>query len=242
MGVLGKRGGSQSARNNEQHRQLLDATLALLAEGAPYAELTVQLIAARADVSRPTFYAHFEDRRELLLELMDSALAPALADLAEQGPMSGEALGPTRIRPTIALVMSIVRDHAPLFRAVIEASTYDDTVRDWLRAFAEGFIDAAATTIRAQQAAGNALPLDPQAGATTLVWTTIDAAYRQVRNPAKLPDDLVVDTLTTIAIRTVYGDPPNKRTQSAGARRTSRRKPRSEPDQPDDNAAAAPRR
>jgi len=38
--------------------------------------------------------------------------------------MSGRALGPTQIRPTIALAMSIARDHAPLFRAVIEASTY----------------------------------------------------------------------------------------------------------------------
>ena len=217
MGILGKRGGRQSARNNEQHRQLLDATLALLAEGAPYAELTVQLIAARAGVSRPTFYAHFDDRRELLLELMDSALMPAMADLAEQGPMSGTALGPTRIRPTIALVMSIAREHAPLWRALIEASTYDDTVRDWLGTLAGRFIDAASTTIHAQQAAGNALPLDPRAAATTLVWTTIDAAYRQVRNPAELPDDLVIDTLTTMAIRTVYGDQPTQPDGSADA-------------------------
>ena len=226
MGVLGKRGGARSARNNEQHRQLLDATLALLSEGAPYAELTVQVIAARAGVSRPTFYAHFDDRRELLLELMDSALAPALADLARQGPLSGKALGPTRIRPTIALTMSIVRDQAPLFRALIEASTYDDAVRDWLAAVAGRFIDAAATTIRAQQVAGNALPLDPKATATTLVWMTIDAAYRQSRGSAELPDDLVIDTLSTIAIRTVYGDQPNHRTGSVSASApVSRRRP-----------------
>ena len=242
MGVLGKRGGSQSARSNEQHRQLLEATLALLAEGAAYAELTVQVIAARAGVSRPTFYAHFDDRRELLLELMDWALAPALDELVQQGPMSGQALGPTRIRPTIGLVMSIVRDHAPLFRAVIEASTYDDTVRDWLAALAGRFIDAAEITIQAQQAAGNALPLDPRAGATTLVWTTIDAAYRQVRNPAELPDEVVVDTLATIAIRAVYGDQPHKSAERPGARRTSRRRPRTSPDEPDDNAPAVPRR
>ena len=210
MGVLGKRRGPQSARNNQQHRQLLDATLALLAEGAPYAELTVQLITARAGVSRPTFYAHFDDRRELLLELMDSALTPALTDLANQGPMSGTALGPTRIRPTIALAMSIAREHGPLFQALIEASTYDDTVRDWLAAIAGRFIDAATTTIRAQQAAGTALPLDPRAAATTLVWTTIDTAYRQVRNPSELPDDLVIDTLTTMATRTVYGHQPTE--------------------------------
>src|ERR1700745_1294616 len=106
MGVLGKRGASHSAKSAAQHQQMLDATLALLAEGAPYAELTVQRIAARAGVSRPTFYAHFGDRRELLLELMETALRPMFVVLSEQGPMSGEALGPTRIRPMIALVFS----------------------------------------------------------------------------------------------------------------------------------------
>jgi hypothetical protein len=34
----------------------------------------------------------------------------------------------------------------------------------------------------------------------------LDAAYRQIREDAELPDELVVDTLTTIALRTVYGE------------------------------------
>jgi AcrR family transcriptional regulator len=206
MGVLGKRAGVHAERSAEQHCQMLDATLALLAEGAPYAELTVQRIAARAGVSRPTFYAHFGDRRELLLELIENALRPVLDALAAEEPASGQALRPARIKPTIALVLSIARARAPLFRAIIEASTYDDAVHDALSSFAGRFIDAATATIRVQQAAGNALPIDPRAGATILVWTTIDAAYRQVRRPADVPDDLVVDTLTTIALRTVYGE------------------------------------
>jgi AcrR family transcriptional regulator len=213
MGVLGKRGGSHGARSEAQHRQMLDATLALLAEGAPYAELNVQQIARRAGVSRPTFYAHFGDRRELLLELMDTALAPVFAVLAEQGPMSGEALGPTRIRPTIELVVSIARANGPLFRAVVEAATYDDAVHGWLAAFAAQFIDAATATIEAQQAAGKALPLNSRAAATALVWAVIDTAYRQLRGPDQPPDDVVIETLTTMALRTVYGE---HATQAAG--------------------------
>jgi AcrR family transcriptional regulator len=205
MGVLGKRTGAQAARSAQQHRQMLDATLALLAEGAPYAELTVHQIAARAGVSRPTFYAHFGDRRELLLELMEQALRPVFEALAAEGPTTGQALGPTRIRPTIALVVAIAREHAPLFRAVIEASTYDETVHGRVSGFADRFIEAAAATIAAQQAAGNALPLDPRAGATLLVWATIDTAYRQLRAGSVLDDELAIDTLTTMALRTVYG-------------------------------------
>lgn len=206
MGVLGKREQSHTTRSTEQHQQMLDATLVLLADGAPYAELTVQRIAERAGVSRPTFYAHFGDRRELLLELMDTALAPVFAVLDEQGPMSGEALGPTRIGPTIELVMSIARANAPLFQAVVEAATYDDAVHEWLSGFAGRFIDAATATVESQQAAGNALPIDARAVAHTLVWTVIDTAYRQLRSPTGLDDALVVQTLTTMALRTVYGD------------------------------------
>lgn len=206
MSVLGKRAQSHHGRGAEQHRQMLEATLALLAEGAPYAELNVRRIAQRAGVSRPTFYAHFGDRRELLLELMDTALAPVFAVLDEQSPMTGEALGPTRIEPTIALVMSIARANAPLFRAVVEAATYDDAVDAWLSGFAGRFIDAAAATVAAQQAAGNALPIDPRAVATALVWAVIDAAYRQLRSETGLDDELVVRTLTTMALRTVYGE------------------------------------
>jgi AcrR family transcriptional regulator len=185
---------------------MLDATVALLEEGAPYAELTVQDIAGRAGVSRPTFYAHFGDRRELLLELMATALRPMFDELAQQGPMSGEALGPDRIRPTIALVLAIARAQSAVLRAAIEAATYDDAVRARLRGFAGTFIDAAEATIRAQQQAGRALPLNPRAAATELVWMVLDAAYRQIREDAELPDELVVDTLTTIALRTVYGE------------------------------------
>jgi AcrR family transcriptional regulator len=186
---------------------MLEATLALLAEGAPYAELTVQHIAARAGVSRPTFYAHFGDRRELLLELMQTALRPLLDDLVQQEPMSGEALGAARIRPAIDLVLAVAREQGPLLRAVIEASTYDEIVRARLEAFVASFIDAAETTIRAQQAAGRALPLDPRAGATLLVWQVVDAAYRQVRAPSpELPDEIVAETLARIALRTVYGE------------------------------------
>jgi TetR/AcrR family transcriptional regulator, ethionamide resistance regulator len=205
MGVLGKRTGAQAGRSEEQHQRMLDATLELLRDGTPYAELTVQRIAAAAGVSRPTFYAHFGDRRELLLELMEDALRPMFDTLAEQGPTSGEALGPGRIRPTIAMVMAIGRERAPLLRASIEAATYDQVIRARVVGFAERFIAAAATTIAAQQTAGRALALDPRAGATLLVWSVVDAVYRQIRDDSELPDELVVDTLTTIALRTVYG-------------------------------------
>ena len=187
---------------------MLDATLHLLGDGTPYAELTVQRITAAAGVSRSLFYVSFADRRELLLELLADALDPIYATLAEQRPTSGEALGPDRIGPTITLAISICRTAAPLFRATFEASTYDDTIRARLVAFAEPFIAAAATTIAAQQRAGRALPSDPRATAATLVWAVVDGGYRQVRDDTGISDATLVETLTTMALRTVYGEAP----------------------------------
>ena len=59
---------------------LLDALLDLIAEKG-YAAVTVQDIVDRANVGRSTFYAHFLDKRELLL----SGVNGLLMFLAQQG-------------------------------------------------------------------------------------------------------------------------------------------------------------
>ncbi len=64
-------------------RGLLQQALIDLAHEKPLDNITVQDIAARAEVNRATFYAHFEDKyalmdytaREMFLERLDSTLA-----------------------------------------------------------------------------------------------------------------------------------------------------------------------
>ena len=65
-------------RKNEEHldprqrktRALLVKALAELMEERPFSELSVVDICSRAMVHRTTFYAHFNDKRELLSYLL----------------------------------------------------------------------------------------------------------------------------------------------------------------------------
>jgi hypothetical protein len=62
----------------------------LLAEGVSFADITVDGIAQRAGISRTAFYDYFSDRRELLMKLVEVAVAPIFRDAEE------EAGGPRR--------------------------------------------------------------------------------------------------------------------------------------------------
>ncbi len=71
--------GQLDRRQRKTRAALQQALLELVAE-KPYRSITVEDIAARADVARATFYAHYADKNTLLLETVNALLA----DLADQ--------------------------------------------------------------------------------------------------------------------------------------------------------------
>jgi AcrR family transcriptional regulator len=81
----------------------------------PYDAITVDQIAARADIARATFYAHYTDKGDLLRELTDeliseAALRARLHDPGPGGPYSGYAA---------AEILGHAGEHAALYRLVI---------------------------------------------------------------------------------------------------------------------------
>src|ERR671925_519650 len=71
MASLTQRSPAQSSRRKAVETGVLEATEALLAEGASYAELRIEQIARRAGISRTAFYFYFRDKRELLMRLTE---------------------------------------------------------------------------------------------------------------------------------------------------------------------------
>ena len=130
MPVLSK--GSESAeRRREAQAAFLLAAEALLADGHPYAELSVEQISAAAGRSRTAFYLYFRDKRELLMRLTE-AVAATLYDEADRW-WSGDD-GRRDLRTALADVLGTYREHADLLRAVVEASAYDEEVAEFWRA------------------------------------------------------------------------------------------------------------
>jgi TetR/AcrR family transcriptional regulator, ethionamide resistance regulator len=208
VAVLSRRDTRGTERRAALARDLLAATEELLEQGGAYADLSIEQITTGAGVSRTVFYGCFRDKRDLLMRAAGEMTDP-LVERAEQfvdRPADSDEVLEELARETLTLALRFARAHAPLFRAVVEASTYDETVADHLRGVRDRLIDPVAQRFEKQQRAGRALPLAPLAGASVLVGMVLQALYAQVgRRDSGIGDEELVETLATVWLRAVYG-------------------------------------
>lgn len=166
MSVLSRRSSLLlDAQRGRTRQAILDATRGLLADGRAFAELSVGEISIGAGVSRPTFYAYFQDKRALVLSLgteleadVRAAAGPWLRDEDDD------------LRATLEGVLSSFRAHRATVGAIVEAATYDPEVAAFWRDFHEWFmVNAADRAIRADPRLPSA---NAEALAYSLVWMT----------------------------------------------------------------------
>jgi len=192
-------GRQQSDKRAAVEAEVLRATEELLREGATYAELNVERITTRAGISRTAFYFYFRDKRDLLVRLTEDANRQLMA--AADTWWHGEA----DIRAALEEVAGLYRDHGALLRVVAEVSTYDEQVGVFWRELVGRFVTATQRRIQAEQAAGRALAGDAHALAFSLVWMTERAFQQQVVQGAPVDPTALVDALSAIFERAVYG-------------------------------------
>ena len=194
MAVLSRRK-EPTPQRREAEFSFLMATVELLAEGSSYADLSVEQISERAGRTRTAFYFYFRDKRDLLMRATEQ-VAESLFDRADRW-WSGEG-GREELRSALEGILVTYRSHAPLLRAIVEASTYDDEVGDFWRDLIERFIGATEERIASEGEIAHAK-------AFALVWMTERAAYQHVARGGSLDDRLLVDALVEIWERAVYG-------------------------------------
>lgn len=200
MSVLDKRT-RDDPRRRATEVAFLHATEALLNEGASYADLNVSRIADRAGRTRTAFYAHFEDRRELLLALVEEVGGEALTAI---GPfLSGH--GPVRrdeLTASIEGLIATFREHTTLLRAVIEAAGYDEGIAAYWDGILGRFVDAAKKRLRAEGFSETAAA----GSATALIWMTERMCYQQiVRQSTGLDDPEAVAGMSEVWWRVLRG-------------------------------------
>lgn len=173
----------------------------MLDDGASYADLNVSRIAERAGRPRTAFYAHFEDRRALLLALVDEVGGEALTAI---GPfLSGH--GPTRYEEVTASIEGLIatfREHRTLLRAVIKAANYDEGIATYWDGIIARFVDAARTRLQSQ-----GFSEDRAAGtATALIWMMERMCYQQVvRESTGLSDPAAVAGISEVWLSVLHG-------------------------------------
>jgi AcrR family transcriptional regulator len=68
-------------------QQWLEAALIQLMREKPFREIQITEITTRAQVSRPTFYLHYQSKEELLLSLIDQVFTEFFNDLVKESSL-----------------------------------------------------------------------------------------------------------------------------------------------------------
>ena len=187
-----------AARNVEA---ILDAAERLLVRGAP---LSFSALAGEAGLSRPTVYAHFGERPQLVGALLERSVRRAVAAIESAGPDQGpsvEALGRlvdaswahlARHNEIARAVGSKVtgdsmhtahQDAMSLLRRLVERGRSEGAFRDdlatvWLVNACLGLIHAAAASVLAGQ-------MDPDSARDALSTSVVELCVGPDRRAAK---------------------------------------------------------
>jgi AcrR family transcriptional regulator len=133
---------SQRVPKAEARRRIVEAASALLRE-RPFRELTVEAVMAEAGLARTVFYRHFDGLADIVLGLLDEAVADA------------EAVAYSAEHPEAPDVLYAMLDrgvelwarHGHLLAAVEEASHHDPAVAEAYRAAFERSVQSSATML-----------------------------------------------------------------------------------------------
>jgi AcrR family transcriptional regulator len=206
MATLSRRTQPTSAKRAEIEARVLEATEALLGEGASYTELNIERIATRAGISRTAFYFYFDDKRELLMRLTEDVAELLYAEA--DAWWSGEGDGAGQLDQALRNVIALYREHDVLLRAVVEAAGGDDSVAGFWRAVVGRFVDASRRRIEAEQGAGRIGPMPAEDVAFSLSWMTERACYQRLAQGADLADEAFTAGLVRIWTGALYGETP----------------------------------
>lgn len=198
VSVLSRRPAREADKVEMTRKALLDSARALIDEGASVAGLSVSEIATQAGVTRPTFYAYFRDKRDLVLALAGE-MERDLRAAADPWLRGGEGL----LRETLQAVLDGFRRHRAAVAAITEAATYDPEVAAFWRAFHDHFIETgAARALRADAA------LDHEAAtaaAYALVWMT-ERSLTEHLVMQRVSDDALLDAIERLWVSVVGAD------------------------------------
>jgi len=186
----------------ETEREILEAAEALLRE-RPFREVTVGTIMSATRLKRPAFYAHFRDRHDLVLRVVQE-IGDEIARAAEPW-LAGTEHAAQDIRAAFEGLATVYAEHGPVLRALSEAARTDEQVEETYRALVQRFIDATAHRIREEQAAGRIDIGNVDETARALVWMIESYANETLGRRPQVDPATVAAVLQQIWIGTLYG-------------------------------------
>jgi AcrR family transcriptional regulator len=170
-----------------------------------------------ADLSHGTFYLYFANKEDLFRALAIECANEMKALAATLGPVTPDAAGEDELRRWLRQFVATYRRYGAVVRAWMEDQVVDrELVRVGLSAF-----EAITTNLRARLDGADPPHLGDRATATAATLAMVERlAYFTSSRDLGVDDDAVVETLTTMLHRGVFGAPA----PGAKGQRTTRRR------------------
>lgn len=186
----------------ESEREILAAAERILRE-MPYREVTVEAIMRRTGLKRPAFYAHFRDRNDIVLRVVQD-IGGELFDAVGVW-LSGDGEPLQTLREAIAGSVVVYARHGPILRALADAAPADEGVEAAYRGLVEQLAQAVAARMNEEQRRGAVDPrLDAAETARALVWMNERYLYEMLGRRSEDPE-AVAQLLQRIWLAAVYG-------------------------------------
>jgi TetR/AcrR family transcriptional regulator, ethionamide resistance regulator len=162
--------GTVRQRRDDVATRVMAATEELMADGAPYTELTMQQVAERAGVARSTLYLQFPDKSALLIALAERATEDLFATAMAWWEDDHDDGLPGLVAAQREMIGEF-REHLRLLLALSEVSTYDPDVAGYWIGRVLGFVAIVQARLERDQAAGVVDPaLDAATTARIVTW------------------------------------------------------------------------
>ncbi|MBG0562820.1 TetR/AcrR family transcriptional regulator [Actinoplanes aureus] len=192
----GRRRGPSKGDRREQ--AILDTARTLLAR-KPLAEITIDELAAGAEISRSSFYFYFDSKLAVVVALLHGLAGELDADA---GPwLDGTGPDEPALRRSLTALAAIWRTHGRLLAGALAAAPGCPPIGEWRNSLRAAHVSRLAARIERERAAG----LAPDGPEPHVLAGMIDdlrtAAFAGATDPERLVDDLV-----TVELRMLYGD------------------------------------
>ncbi|WP_433825528.1 TetR/AcrR family transcriptional regulator [Actinoplanes sp. CA-015351] len=200
----GRRRGPSKGDRREQ--AILETARELLAR-KPLAEITIDELAAGAEISRSSFYFYFDSKLAVVVALLHGLTGELIAGsgpwLDGTGPDSGA------LRRSLTGLATLWTSHGRLLAGALAAAPGCPPIAEWRSTLRDAHVKRLAERIERDRAAG----LAPDGPAPAVLAGMIDdlrlAAFANASSPGELVDDLVV-----VELRMLYGDLPIRHSDS----------------------------
>jgi AcrR family transcriptional regulator len=188
------------SKGDRRERAILETARALLAR-KPLADITIDELAAGAEISRSSFYFYFDSKLSVLVALLHGMAGELGRDA---GPwLDGAGPDAEALREALVPLARLWRDHGRMLAGALAAAPGCPPLAQWRASLRSAHVDRLAARIARDRAAG----LAPDGPAPHVLAGLIDD-LRTGSLAGSADPEALVDDLVTTELRMIYGDLP----------------------------------